>query len=125
MGIDAGPGNAEAGFEKGKASTSSYSRPDFSPERKCIVVIQFVVENNRARYYRTQDRWISINSILQMIVKMQQDQLTALRERFFGPNVPLVPPKGKEPPLHEEKKEIEDRDRKRAEDSLQFELQNL
>lgn len=82
VGIDAGPANVEAGIENGKASTSSYSRTDFSPDRKCIVVMQDVVEKNRAKYYTTSEAWMGTQRTIEAMLKAQEDQLTELAKYY-------------------------------------------
>jgi hypothetical protein len=124
-GIAAGPANAEAGYEKRKTSTSSYSRPDFSSERKCIAVMRYVVENNRAAYYTTRDSWLGAKRIVSSILKRQQSQIESQLTSLHMKLGTVVPVKGEQRPTEGETREAEDRDRKQAEETLQGELHNL
>ena len=95
-GIEAGPANVEAGVERGKASTSSYSRTDFSSERKCIVVMEYVIANNISRYYTSRDRWMLTNHMLWSIVEAQQEQSNVVL-KGMGSGMPVK----REPPPNE------------------------
>lgn len=88
--LQAGAASTELGAEKGKASTSSFTRQDFSPERKCIEVTQFAVSNNRAKYYTTADAWITTEKVRESILKAQGDQVATLESRI-PPVVTILP----------------------------------
>jgi hypothetical protein len=88
--LQAGAASTELSTEKGKASTSSFARQDFSPERKCIEVMQFAVSNNRARYYTTADAWITTEKVRESILKAQGDRVAALESRI-PPVVTILP----------------------------------
>jgi hypothetical protein len=49
--------NAEAESGKGVASTSSFARASFSSERKCIELMNYLVDHGTPRYYTTSQEW--------------------------------------------------------------------
>lgn len=112
LGINAGPATAEAGFENGKASTSSYSRADFSSERKCVEVMQYIVENKTARYYTTSDMWMRTYETILLLMHIKVDWIVRR-------------PKEEKQPTETEKRKAEDRQRNQTEDALLSELRNL
>jgi hypothetical protein len=75
VGAAAGPLTAEAEAGKSASSTSSFSRPDFSSERKGIEVINYLIEHNTPQYYKTREEWLLRRANADFWIEWQQSQL--------------------------------------------------
>jgi hypothetical protein len=59
VGAVAGPLSAEGEAGKSASLTSSFSRTEFSSEKKCIEVVNYLIESNTPpQYYRNRDDWL-------------------------------------------------------------------
>lgn len=58
IGGKAGPAEAEIGGSKEQSSSSTYQRLEFSPERKCVEVMNYVLKGNNSKYFTTIDDWL-------------------------------------------------------------------
>jgi hypothetical protein len=54
-----GPLTAEVEAGRSASSTSSYQRLGFSDERKCIELMNFMVDNRDPKYFPDRDEWMS------------------------------------------------------------------
>lgn len=117
--VTGGPASIEAGLEKGKNSTSSYSRTDFSAERKCIVIMQYVTDNGRSTYFTNGARWIEQSVAIQAVLRQQQKLLADVFKRE-SPDLHTVPNQAS---LEEEVQKS--KDRKNALDALKSTLDEL
>ncbi len=52
-----GPAGGEIGASKQEGATSSFERANFSPERKCIEIMKFVLGQKTAHFYTTGGEW--------------------------------------------------------------------
>lgn len=57
--ITLGPAEGEVGASKQKGATYSFERSNFSPERKCIQVMQFALSEKTAHFYTNGSGWFS------------------------------------------------------------------
>jgi len=58
IGGQAGPVEAEIGGSKQQNSSSTYQHLEFSPERKCVEVMNFVLKGNESKYLTTSEDWM-------------------------------------------------------------------
>jgi hypothetical protein len=58
VGAKAGAAEAEIGGSRQQNSSSTYRRLEFSPERECVRVMNFVLQGNNLKYLRTSDDWL-------------------------------------------------------------------
>src|SRR5712692_6561288 len=58
VGGKAGPVEGEIGASKQQNSSSTYQRPEFSPERKCVEVMNYALKGNESKYLTTFDAWL-------------------------------------------------------------------
>lgn len=55
--------SADLGVSTSEALTSAFERARFLPERECIKVMQYVIENHNAQYYTDSDRWVAMRTM--------------------------------------------------------------
>lgn len=58
VGGKAGAVEAEIGGSKQQNSSSTYQRLEFSPERKCVELMNYVLKGNESKYLTTSDDWL-------------------------------------------------------------------
>ena len=112
---------AEVDAGKKTSSTSSFSRTDFSTARKCVDLMKFVVNNSKARYYTTSDRWMTFREIADSTIERQNTDIQILVELFAG----RMPSPTKKAPSEEEKRLLAKAKQQQNEKNLQSELQDL
>ena len=96
------------GKTKKKNSSASFERIQFLPERQCIEVMKYVLDEGTAKYYTTAEDW-HVNWLIR--------QLQESREAAKGPMTKDNMEKLRSPTLEE--------DRKASEKELQAQLSNL
>lgn len=119
-GIEAGPVETELGASKHQESTSTYQHLDFSPERQCVEVMNFLLEGHQANYYTSDRQWISQNAASNFQLQLMLIQKSSTK---FKP-LPLEQPVGGGTPTKEERDAAEDQ-LKQYEDALNAELTSL
>jgi hypothetical protein len=76
VGAAAGLLSAEAEGGKSASLTSSFSRTGFSGERKCVEVLNYVIESNTPpQYYRTSEDWLLRRANADYLIALQQFRL--------------------------------------------------
>jgi hypothetical protein len=123
-----GPAGAEVGAARQKGATSSFERPSFSPERKCVEVMKFVLGQETAHFYTDGGGWFlrrRLRTIREDLKKawnesesLQANEITEAdleKLRFRSPN---------EPTTKEEKEEAERREKQYTEE-FEAELSSL
>ncbi len=58
IGGKAGPVEGEIGGSKQQNSSSTYQRLEFSPEKKCVEVMNYLLKGNKSKYLTTADDWL-------------------------------------------------------------------
>jgi hypothetical protein len=110
-------GEAEAG--KTESSKSSFERATFTTERKCVDLMNYVVDNRGPKYYTNSRGWFSGRENAALAAQMEKNK-TAPVDWTKLPYEKLVD----DPPSEEEKREAE-RKAKQYQAELQNELETL
>ena len=64
--------SGELGTEKGVQTKSSLQRVEFSPERKCIELINYSLKEGRAKYYVNAEAWFAHKALKEIADKFEQ-----------------------------------------------------
>jgi len=115
--------NAEAEARKGISSTSSFARADFSSERKCIDLMNYVLERRSPRYYTDSRSWFRAREYASVAAQMELDKRSPIDSSKIRPIKP-VDGTPSEKATEEEKQEAE-RKAKEYQSELQNELKSL
>jgi hypothetical protein len=104
--VGAATGLISAEVESGKSasSTSSFSRTDFSSERKCIEVVNYLIENNTPQYYRNREEWLLRRANADYWIAMQKFQLNPTDPSAIHGIRPLTDKASKEEKAEAERK---------------------
>jgi hypothetical protein len=118
--------SAEAEAGKGVSSTSSFARANFSRERKCIELMNYVVRNKNPKYYRNINSWFLGRENAALAVQMEQNKRAPIDLSKLRRSEPLDDPEtiAGRAPTDEEKREAI-RKAKQYESELQNELKSL
>jgi hypothetical protein len=71
-----GPAGGEIGGSKQEAATSSFERANFSPERKCLEIMKFVLGQKTAHFYTTGGEWFG----RKLLQTFREDMTTAFKK---------------------------------------------
>jgi hypothetical protein len=74
VGASSGSINGEISASKEAATESELKKTEYTPEKKCIEIMRFVVSHNRGHYYTTGSRWF-----IQRLLRNFQEQYVKAR----------------------------------------------
>jgi hypothetical protein len=114
-----GVANGEAEVGKTESDKSTFERATFTTERKCVDLMNYVVDNRAPKYYTTSPWWFvgrlrtALALTMEQIRKAPFNLSNIPREKHFG-----------DPPSEEDKREAEQKV-KQYQSELQNDLENL
>jgi hypothetical protein len=89
IGGKAGPIEGEIGGSKQQNSSSTYQRLEFSPERKCVEVMNYVLKVKESKYLTTFDDWLRRRQAANFQTRYNDILRRALQAAPNAPSTPL------------------------------------
>jgi hypothetical protein len=120
--------SAEAESGKGVASTSSFARASFSSERKCIELMNYLVDHGNPKYYTSSEQWVLGKENAALALEMERNKHEPIDLSKLHPITPVLDnssdTSADDKPTEEQKRNAENK-AKQYQLDLQDELKSL
>jgi hypothetical protein len=73
VGVATGTVNAEAEASKGATSTSSFARTELSSSKKCILVMNNIIDTQSPKHYSSREDWVLLKASADRALQYQKD----------------------------------------------------